>query len=319
MQDDFPSPQQSMNWKWRLLLSAALFGPAIYFGINGDSVAAFVIAVTAFSAFFGYRAGAVSIGGFLIAFAAAVTSAPRLGLAYEDRFADWFGTSGLANRALAIGSIGVVVSLVVSTFVIYLGNRILRRRSRLSALNRWAGFLIGAAEGIVVCFFFLGGMLIMEPTERRKAPRRDPNDRRGQLISKLVVETAARTRSSKLGPIITQYNPFTLFPSLNRMDDIQNSVEVLSDPNRVSDFLEHPSIQELKATPEVREAVDQLTQDPGVQQFLDQERPMDMEVAKTLLNHPALLELIDHPGFLEQAAEAIQRTEILGPSQSPGH
>ena len=99
------------------------------------------------------------------------------------------------------------------------------------------------------------------------------------------------------------------------MDDIQNSVEVLSDPNRVSDFLDHPSIQELKATPEVREAVDKLTQDPDVQQFLDHERPMDMEIAKTLLNHPALIELIDHPGFLDQAAEAIKSTEILGPAQ----
>ena len=200
MQDDFPSPQQGMNWKWRLLLSAALFGPAIYFGINGDYIAAAVIAVTAFSAFFGYRAGAVSIGGFLIAFAAAVIIAPKLGLAYEDRFADWFGTSGLANRVLAIGLIGVVVSLIVSTVVIHLGNRILLRRSRLSAINRTAGFLIGAAEGIVVCFLFLGGILILEPTERRKAPRRDPMDRRGQLISKFILETADRNQVESAWP-----------------------------------------------------------------------------------------------------------------------
>ncbi|MGI9473325.1 MAG: CvpA family protein, partial [Rubripirellula sp.] len=312
MHDDALPTRRGMKLRWRLLLSALFFGPAIYFAVDGDYVVAAMFAVTGFSAFTGYRAGLVNIFAFLAAITAAIAFTPSLALMQEDRFAAWFGTTGLTNRLLTFGVIGISISLIVSTTLMYVGGRILRRRSVLTAFNKWLGFGIGAIEGVVVMLFFLGGMLMIEPAERRRAPRRDPTDRRGQIVSKLILSTAQQTRESRLGPTIERYNPFTLFPQLNRVDELQNSVEVLSDPVKVSDFLDHPSIQELKQTPEVREAVDKITQDADVKAFLESGKPMDMELAKTLLNHPALIELIDHPGFLDQASEAIKSSNVLG-------
>jgi hypothetical protein len=65
----------------------------------------------------------------------------------------------------------------------------------------------------------------------------------------------------------------------------------------------------------VRKAVDQLTSDPAIQQILRSGKKMDRSMAMTLMSHPAVMELVDQPGFLEQAAKAIESTHVLWPAR----
>ncbi len=304
-----------MDLRWRLLFYVLFFGPAIYFAVDGDYPATAICAVAGIAAFGGYRAGAVSIVTLLAAVTAAIAFAPSLGQSQEARFATWFGTTGLTNRFLSIGAIGAVISMVIAGLGMFISGKLLRPRPRLDSVNRWIGFGIGGVEGVAASIFFLGGMLMIEPIEKQRAELRDAEDVRGNLVSEFILDTSEGTRDSRIGPALVDYNPFTRIPQLNRVEELQQSVQVLSDPKKIEGLLEHPSIRQLQQRPEVRRAVQKLTDDPEIQEVLRSGKRMDRSMAMTLLNHPAVMELVDQPEFLEHAARAIESTPLLWPTR----
>ncbi len=308
-----PLEQQptGMLWRWRLLFTALFFGPAIYFVSEADYVLAALCAGAGFAAFSGYRVGAVYIFTTIAALTAAIAYAPSIGQAQEFRFTQWFGTTGLANRFLSIGVVGLAITLVLSSLVILLLGKLLKKRRRLDSLNRWVGFGVGAAEGVAAIIFFLGGLLIVEPMERERADLRDQADVRGRTLSKFILATAESTRASRIGPVLETYNPFIRVPQLNRIKEVQQSVQLLSDPAKIEGLLHHPSIEQLQQRPEVRQAMQKLNSDPKVSDILHSGRSMDRTMAMTLLSHPAVLELVDQPGFIEAASRVMQATNFF--------
>jgi uncharacterized membrane protein required for colicin V production len=310
--DQPAAPKQTgMLLRWRLPLMVLFFGPAIYFASAGDYVLAAVCGAAGIAAFSGYRVGAVYIFTTIAAIAAAIAYAPSIGQTQEFRFTQWFGTTGLANRFLSIGVVGLLITFVLSSVVILLLRRMLAKRPRLDSLNRWLGFSIGGLEGVAAIVFFLGGMLIVEPIEQQRAELRDPADVRGRMLSKFILATAEKTRESRIGPMLETYNPFVRVPQLNRIQEVQQSVQVLSDPAQIEGLLHHPSIEQLQRRPEVRQAMQKLNSDPEIKDILHSGRPMDRTMAMTLLSHPAVLELVDQPGFMEEAAKVMQATNLF--------
>jgi hypothetical protein len=73
--------------------------------------------------------------------------------------------------------------------------------------------------------------------------------------------------------------------------------------------LQHPSIQRLQQQPSVKQAVDRVNSDPKIREILDSNQPISRSAAMTLLSHPAVMNLVDQPGFLEEATQAIQESE----------
>ncbi len=55
-----------------------------------------------------------------------------IGIAQEHHFSEWFGTTGLANRFLSIGIVGLVMSLVTTLIVATITNRFVRDKPRLA-------------------------------------------------------------------------------------------------------------------------------------------------------------------------------------------
>ncbi|MFK8111426.1 MAG: CvpA family protein [Rubripirellula sp.] len=295
-----------MNPICRLFLLLLFFGSAGYFAYERDFVLAGLCAFTGVGAFSGYRAGLVYAMTWLAAIGTAILYAPGIGQTYESHFTNLLGTTGLLNRFVSIGIVGVLISFVLSSLAIMVVGRVLRKRPRLDSLNRWMGFAIGGVEGLAMCVCFLGGMLIIEPIEQERAPRRPESDRRGQMVSRLILTTAENTHASRVGHLIESYNPFVRLPQLNKVKEVQQTAEVLSDPAKIDGLLKHPSIQELQQRPEVKTAVAALKSDPKVQNILQSGRPMNREMAISLLSHPAILELVDQPGFLEEASKVIR-------------
>ncbi len=302
-----------MSWKWRLFISALFLGPSLYFGWEGDYVLAVVCSVSGFTAFSGLRLGAVAILGSLGAIAVAIEYSPSIAYSQELRFTQCFGTTGLLNRFLCIGIVGLAITLGITGVVAFIAGKAFRNRPNLDKLNRWCGFGIGFVEGLAACLFFLGGMLVIDPIEKEHAESRSTGDTRGQFVSKVISATAEYTRASRLGPTIDQYNPFVRFPRLNKVEEVQESVRVLSDPKKIDGLLNHPSIQQLQRRPEVRAVVKKLNDDPEIQGVLQSGRQLDRSMAMTLLNHPAVLELLDQPGFIEEATKAIRGTNLINP------
>ncbi len=292
-------------------MSLLFFGPSVYFGWQGDYIFAAVCSVSGFTAFSGFRLGAVAILGAIGAITAAIAYAPSIGHVLEFRSTQWFGTTGLLNRFLCVGVVGLAITLGVTVVVMFVAGKAFRRRPGLDKLNRWSGFGIGAVEGLAACLFFLGGMLVIDPIEKEHAQSRSADDTRGQFLSKAISTTTEYTRASRLGPIIEQYNPFVRFPKLNKVEEVQKSLRVLSDPKKIEALLNHPSIQQLQRRPEMRTVVKKLNDDPEIRDILRSGRRMDRSMAMALLNHPAVLELVDQPEFIEEAMKVIRGTNLI--------
>jgi hypothetical protein len=311
--DTVDAKRPGMSLRCRLVMILVFFGPAIFFACNGDYVLATVCAVAGVAAFSGYRIGVAAIVGSIAAIVAAIAYAPSLGYEQELRFTQWFGTTGLLNRFLAVGVIGLGITFAVTGLAALVARRVCRKYAGFDSLNRWCGLGLGAVEGLIACLFFLGGMLVIVPTEKELTEMRSADNTCGQFLSKAILATTEHTHASRLGPIIEEYNPFVRCPQLNKVEEVQKSVRVLSDPKKIEELLNHPNIRKLQQRPEIKTLVSKLMDDPGIRDVLRSGKQMNRSMAMTLLNHPAVLELVDQPGFVEAATKAIRSTNPIVP------
>jgi hypothetical protein len=108
-----------------------------------------------------------------------------------------------------------------------------------------------------------------------------------------------------LGPGVERWNPFIRIPDLNKIEEFQRSIELISRPDRMSDLLNHREIKKLQERPEMKQAVRQILEDPAIRDALNSRHPLDRSTAWMLMNHPAILNLADQPGFLDALGEII--------------
>ena len=312
--ESFPlADAASMPWKIRIFLLVLFIGPAAYFCHGGDYILAALIALTAISAFSGFRIGATAMFTSVIAITAAIAYAPSIAYPHEFRFTEWFGTTGLLNRIVSVGAVGLAMTVLTSVLAMLVTRGIYRRRPMLDRSNRWLGFWIGGAEGVVLTFLLLGGVLVIEPLEQKRAGQDQRTTNQANQVSTWVLRTADLVHQSELGPYVEKYNPFVQFPELNKIEQVQKSVQVLSDPQKIQRLINHPDVKRLQQRPEVREVVDQVMQDPEIREALSTRGPMNRSIAMTLLNHPAILKLVDQPEFMDAATKVIRGTQVLRP------
>lgn len=309
---DEDRPELPRMGKPMFLFWCLLFGGVGYFFFDKhDYVGMAGTAAIAIACFSGFHMGASRIAASLIAIAAAVALAPQLGVSQEHHFSEWFGTTGLANRFLSVGVIGLLIMLVASVIAVIITNRFMKNRPRLAMSNCWLGFMIGGAEGAIAILLLLGGILIIEPLETERAHLRGKDDVRGQAVGNAITTVAFKTRASQLGPVIDKYNPFTRIPQLNKIEKVQQAVGVLSNPAKIDELIHHPDITRLQERPEMKHAVDKLMSDPEIKQILYSGKSIDRAGAMTLLKHPAVLELVDQPGFLAEANKVINESDLF--------
>jgi uncharacterized membrane protein required for colicin V production len=293
-----------MRFACRLLPCLLIFGSALVLALRGDWITTAILIASATAAFVGFRSGGVSILFFLGAATLAFYVAPSVGMKHELQLTLWFGTTGLTNRFISVAVVAVAILGLSSVLAIVVGRRI-SKRPRLDAANRWLGFALGGMEGAVAIVLLLGGILMVESRERQRAPLRDPDDKRGQMVSKFILQTSDKARQGWVGPAIVAHNPFETIPQLHAFNELQETVETLKDPDNLQRVLEHPSIRQLERSPEVPRAIDEFRSDPAVADIF-QAGQVDGAMVMTLMNHPALLRLIDQPKFMELASQAIQ-------------
>ncbi len=304
--DDVALPSSQFSWKSRLFWSLLFFGPATYFGFQGDVIAAAMCSIAGMSGFAGYRAGAFSIFAWTMALISAFVLAPSIGMENAHRFTQWFGLTGLANRFLSIGVVGLLIGGFIMASLEYVMGRVVRRRQSLDRWNRRLGFTLGVAQGVFGLACFIGGMLMMEPIELKRVDRRTTDDPSSRFASNVILSTADSTRQSVLGPYLVRYNPVAMIPAINRVEEFNRTAEVLSDPLKMGMLLNAPEIQLLRQRPQIQSLVDQLQTDPTVREMVESGHSMTPSAAMKLLNHPAIMQLVDQPGFLEEASKAIQ-------------
>lgn len=297
-----------MSWTCRLLFVALFFGSAAFFGYQGDIVLAATCVIAGLGAFSGYRVGVIHGLAWLVAFAVAIAYAPSLGQTQEFRFTEWFETTGLTNRILAVGTVGIAISLVVGLVLTTIARRVLETRPRLDSLNRWLGFTLGSVEGVAIVAMVLGGALLIEPSQQQRVRQfKALGQMEAPITTQAVFVVAEKTRESRVGHLVEEYNPFARIPKLNKVKEVQQTAQILSDPAKIEKLLHHPQIRELQERPEMQQLMQKLDEDPEIQKVLYSGKKMDKDMAMSLLNHPAVLELVDQPGFLEEATKVISK------------
>jgi len=283
----------------------ATVAAGVWFIRQDDPVAAGATVFVSLCAATGFSLGATGLLQTLAALALAVWLAPLGAPFIEDRFATWFGTSGLTNRFLCVALLAVTISLVVTVVGSLLSRVLVSRRRKRQYFDRHLGLALGAAEGGVVVLLLLGGVVTFDAVlERRGDAGVDgrPQNRYAAAIGTVAEET----RGSVLGPIVRRYNPLRRVPMLRDVPRIPDTVATLSEPRNLDRLLEHPDIVALRSDPEFQSAIDRLRDDPQIQQLLQQPGRLDREGVMTLMNHPVVLEIVDHGDFAGRAWSAVE-------------
>ena len=301
-----------MGALWAFLLIIAVLGSFGYFCNQSDWIAAAATLSISFAAFGGFKTGAVKALAFLGAAAATFYAAPFLGIQLENTFSSWFGTTGLKNRFYTILAIGLVVFLLTLIITIKFGNRLLKERPKTTLLNHWLGFLLGATQGLIVVVILLGGMVTIQQVNAERLSERIPPTGRAKLLTEILDKTSEYTKASHLAPIVERFNPFEHVPQLSNVDEWQRGMEVLMDPSKVNALFDQPAIQQLKTRQDVTETFAKLNEDPEIQKLLNSSKPASKELAIKLLNHPAVLDLLDQPEFRDAAMSAFRETVMPG-------
>ncbi|MAI73713.1 MAG: hypothetical protein CMM01_22835 [Rhodopirellula sp.] len=289
-----------------LLLLIAVLGLFGYYCNKSDWISAAATLAIAFAAFGGFKTGASKALAFLTSATATFYLAPYLGMQFENTFSDWVGTTGLANRFYAVLVTGLLVFLVTVIVTLKIGNRVLQGRPKTTLLNHWLGFLLGGIQGFLVVVILLGGMVTIQKVNAERLSERIPPTGRAKLLAEILDKTSQQTQASRLAPIVARFNPFEHIPQLSHVDEWQRGMEVLMDPSKVNALFDQPAIKELKNREDVSDTIAKLNEDPEITKLLNSNKPASKELAIKLLNHPAVLELLDQPEFRDAAMSAFR-------------
>ena len=285
------------------LICLALFGiPAVIFAWNQDYVTAVVLVLMGNGCLLGFKVGAIRRLATVAGIFAAVWFTPKFSGDLEPKLTEWFSTTGLTNHLLSMGLIGISIVVVTVLLVGLISSVILKRRHGLNSLNRWTGFLMGGAEAGVGVLLVLGGLIVIQPMLPASSDSEAPVQ---NAITSGVAKLIERTESSYVGPVVEKYNPFVKFPQLNRFAEVQNTFVVLQDPAAVKKMIYHPRIKALQDDPEMKDAIDKLKSDKTINKILKSGGPDDVDKVMAIMNSPVVLHLLNQPGFIAKASEAI--------------
>ncbi|HUG70614.1 MAG TPA: CvpA family protein [Pirellulaceae bacterium] len=278
-----------------------------YFWIQGDLVTAAVLAVVMVTGLSGYRMGAAKLSGLFAGAAAAIAYAPAWGKVCEPTVAELLGTTGLITRSVSMGTIGIGIMVAAMIALTITGRVLVEDRPRLEALNRWFGFLLGGVQGVGIMLLLLGGMLIVEPMAKQRVAARTADGEFAREVSERIVQIADQTRDSEVGSIVVEYNPFQRVPQLDRM---QESMKLARDPQKLNQLMDSPRLEQLKQRPAIRRALDSLIADAEIQQVLHSGKPINSQVAMSLMNNPAIVKLLDEPDFVSEISKVLAELEM---------
>ncbi|MEO1525194.1 MAG: CvpA family protein [Planctomycetota bacterium] len=280
-----------MPW-WMLypLILGAVAG-VVHFLRLGDAVSAVVVLTVLVAAFLGFRMGVSTLLVSVLGLATAYWVAPPWGIAIEDRFAGLFGTSGVTNRCLSIGTVALVLSLLVTTLASMLLGGFLARRRKLDNTDRYLGLLVGVGEALFIVILIMAAFV-----------RFNLGDRLGARAEKI----GAAIDKSAILPLATRLDPLKHLPVMNRVDELQRSVQYLREPQNVNALLRDPRVAELREQPEYQSAVRDLRNDPAVSDFFDRGETIDRDTLIRLMNSDAVLRMLDQKEFLKRVSEVLK-------------
>jgi uncharacterized membrane protein required for colicin V production len=284
---------------------------SVYFG---DYVLAGVLIAVGVGCLIGFRTGALKAVSSIALIVAAIYFSPQLLPYVEPKLNEWFEFSGLWNRIAAFVAIFFGIGLLLTITVSLLTWMFLEKESTLDRSNKFLGMMIGGAEATLAAVLLLGGIQVVEPMLKPAQPKKA--DAAFANLSDITFDTLAdvseRTKTSLVGPILEEHNPFTKYPEYNPLPKVKRTVQLLSDPSRINDLLnEDGTLENIQASPAFAEAVNKLSLDPAMQKILSSNKPPSLNDIIELMKSESVLEILDEPGFMEEATRIFNESPAL--------
>ena len=300
---------------WLLVLGMCGCG-ITYFWAYADHVMAIALVAITIAGFSGYRMGAAKLFAFFGGLALAFFFAPTFGRQLEPKFLEWFGTEGFANRMLSMVAVGIAILMTFAITVRLLTRRLLEEWYLLQGLNKWGGFSFGVAQGAGVMLLLLGGLLIVEPLAKNRlySSSASGNSKMQKAVVQRLIEMAEQTRSSAVAPWVLAYNPFERVPQL---ETLHRSMRVFSDPQKLNRLMQSGELAQLQQDPAIRQAIDQLSEDPQIRSFFESGKTVDPKAALSLMDNPTIMKILEQPDLLNQLSDMFDGTDAG--SERPAH
>ena len=265
---------------------------------RGDAVAGISVLVLAMGVWTGFKMGLSGILVAAVALGAAIWLGPEIGMRYETEIGSRIGTTGLVNRFLCIGLVGVVISLITTLVLSLTVSRIRRRRRRQHLIGSYLGMSVGFIEAVAIVMLTLGGFVSMQLWQR------DFDSSENALVP-LIDEVASQVRQSSLGPYVLKYNPFEQIPALAAVGELQQAVRQINSPGGLQQVLRDPVIQRLRSDPEIADARDQIRNDPELSALTAGAEPPGGSQIMRLLRSHSVQKLVADPQFLARVRQVI--------------
>lgn len=213
------------SWPWFISVGGC-FAVAGYFLANADQVTAATVIALTLSALTGYSMRASRVFCVDCGLVAALLLTGLLGLFCRPTLTAWLGTSGSVLLVLLAG--GAVAFAVTVALRRFMAEHCPERPS-WQAVNRWAGLVLGAGQGAILCGLVLGGLLILEPIARQRlaADTQGRDNKIAKVLTEGVLNYAEQTRDSAIGPSVAEYNLFRHWSPLERLG---GELRLLRDP-----------------------------------------------------------------------------------------
>ncbi len=204
----FDEEKKRMQFPVSFAIVCVTAGFVVYFYSQEDYGTATATAVLGVALRSGYRAGASTYLGFLAGVVLAMFAAAPVGKLLAPVFQQVFGTHGVTNRLLSVGTVGSIMILMLTLWVRNHIRRQFRNRPWLKNYDKLLGLALGGVQGCVIFLVMAGGAIIVEPFARNALSTRRSDGGAIQRFAQRAVVVAETTRSGTIGPYVAAWNPF---------------------------------------------------------------------------------------------------------------
>lgn len=279
-----------------LLLLGLILGLTLIAFVFGNLVTRLFVALMLITALNGYWMGATRITATLLGMLLAVPLAAPVGRLLEGFCSSIFGATGLLNRMIAVGVGAVVVILVIGAALTFPFKAWLKKRPAWKKADRFAGSILGAAEGVVLGAFLIWAVLVIEPVAARHLAEVEASQ--GRLAAhqgaRWIARSAAAVRDSAVGRAAGVANPLKELRIFRFFEEAQT---VLNDTRMRERFVNHPNMKAIAELPSIKKAQQLLLENAQIVNFED---GLSNEELRTLLQHPRFLEILDETKLLAE-------------------
>ncbi|MDB4679332.1 CvpA family protein [Rhodopirellula sp.] len=291
-----------------LVAFAIVAAPAAFFFVQSDPVSTALWLIAGSIAWMGYQMGFLFHAAMLLEVVALYFIAPSIAETYEQQVTNWTGATGLANRMIATGVIALVLGVGIAFGLQIILNSYLNHGNR-RRWNHWFGFLIGGVEGFMVLALLVG--LFVTVSQHRKENLAESwfgggeEQEAERRTLRWIEQTGERFEGSRLGAVLVGPRPLVEVQDWSAIQRTRTLLKFLTRPSGIKTLKQHPAYKDLSSSVEIQTLLKELKDDKAVREMFSSNSPLTAKQVLLLMNHPAILALLEDELFREKVTELI--------------